>query len=170
MFFSHILYSLTVHVSIYVAMAVCVCVCVCVCLTPNPSSSNSSLLRHLKTNPGSSKPIHLQCISLITTSGLDWCLRVCACTRALNKRTITDDTKVALCSTCKSSGSIFVTCVLMTCVRLERVGKKDLNNRKLNSVWSWGCSWVKTFSTGVIAQGCVCGMMKAEEKEEGWAW
>lgn len=58
---------------------------------PDPSSSNSSLLRHLKANPGTSKPIHLQCISLITTSGLDWCVRVDECC------TIIDDIKVVLC-------------------------------------------------------------------------
>lgn len=42
---------------------------------PDHSSSNSSLLRHLKANPGSLKPIHLQCISLITTLELDWCVQ-----------------------------------------------------------------------------------------------
>lgn len=36
-----------------------VCVNAAVCVTPN-SSSKSSMLRHLKANPGSSKPIHLQ--------------------------------------------------------------------------------------------------------------
>lgn len=69
---------------------------------PNPSSFNSSLLRHLKANLASSKLIHLKCISLIITLGLDlssfaW-MYVCVylCANALNTITIPDSIKAEL--------------------------------------------------------------------------